>query len=240
MRTLICLPTYDEAENLVRAISRIHAVAPEVDVLVIDDDSPDGTGRIADRLAADDPQVHVLHRPGRGGLGRAYLAGFEWALRRAYEVVVEMDADGSHRADDLPGLLAAAAAGADLALGSRWTAGGHVHDWAWHRLVLSRAGNAYARTLLGLPYRDVTGGFRAYRAEGLRLLALDEVRSEGYCFQIDLARRAHDRGLCVVEVPITFVEREHGRSKMSGRIVVEALRNVTWWGLARLDRKSVV
>jgi dolichol-phosphate mannosyltransferase len=231
MRTLVCMPTYDEAQNLPNAVARIHASEPGVDVLVIDDSSPDGTGELADAIAAQDARVSVLHRTAKDGLGRAYLAGFEWALEHGYDCVVEMDADGSHRAVDLPRLLAAIGEGADLALGSRWVRGGTVRGWALHRLLLSRAGNRYARTVLALPYRDVTGGYRAFRADRLRRLDLASVRSEGYCFQIDLARRAHAAGLRVVEVPITFVEREHGVSKMSGGIVLEALWSVTRWAL---------
>jgi dolichol-phosphate mannosyltransferase len=238
MRVLVCMPTYDEAENLEPAVSRVRASAPDVDLLVIDDDSPDGTGRIADALAGRDAHVHVLHRPGRGGLGRAYLAGFAWASRHGYDAVVEMDADGSHRAQDLPALLAGIGRGADVVLGTRWMAGGAVQDWAWHRRLLSRGGNAYARAVLRLPYRDVTGGFRVYRVDRLPRLGLGSVRSEGYCFQIDLVRRAHAAGLLVEEVPITFVEREHGRSKMSAGIVVEALRNVTGWALHLDDARA--
>lgn len=233
MRTLICIPTYDEAENLARLVARLRGPYPEVDLLIVDDSSPDGTGELADLLASRDARVHVLHRPAKSGLGRAYLEAFAWALRHGYECVVEMDADGSHRPEDLAGLLDAVADGADLALGSRWMPGGAVRDWALHRVLLSRAGNRYARTLLGLPYGDVTGGFRAFRADRLPLLDLGSVRSEGYCFQIDLVRRAHAAGLRIAEVPITFVEREHGTSKMSGRIVLEALWNVTRWGLTR-------
>ena len=232
MRTLVCMPTYDEVENLANALVRIHRYEPGVDVLVIDDSSPDGTGDLADAIAARDTRVAVLHRTAKDGLGRAYLAGFEWGLAHGYECIVEMDADGSHRAQDLPRLLDAVEAGADLALGSRWMRGGSVQGWALHRLLLSRAGNRYARTMLALPYRDVTGGFRAFRAARLGRLDLAAVRSEGYCFQIDLVRRAHAAGLRVVEVPITFVEREHGVSKMSGGIVLEALLSVTRWALA--------
>ena len=232
MRTLVCIPTYDEVENLPTAIARIHANEPGVDVLVIDDSSPDGTGHLADAIAARDGRVFVLHRTAKNGLGRAYLAGFDWALAHGYDCIVEMDADGSHRALDLPRLLDAVEEGADLALGSRWVRGGSVLGWALHRLLLSRAGNLYARRMLALPYRDVTGGYRAFRADRLRRLDLATVRSEGYCFQIDLVRRAHAAGLRIAEVPITFVEREHGVSKMSGGIVLEALWSVTRWALA--------
>jgi dolichol-phosphate mannosyltransferase len=232
MRTLVCLPTYDEVENLANAVARIHLAEPGAHVLVIDDSSPDGTGELADALASRDARVAVLHRTEKDGLGRAYLDGFAWGLDHGYECIVEMDADGSHRAVDLPRLLDALEEGADLVLGSRWMRGGAVDGWALHRLLLSRTGNRYARLMLGLPYRDVTGGFRAFRADRLQRLDLSSVRSEGYCFQIDLVRRAHAAGLRVAEVPITFVEREHGVSKMSGGIVLEALWSVTRWALA--------
>lgn len=238
MTALVCIPTYNEAMNVAEIVAGVREAAPEAHVLVIDDASPDGTGAIADGLAAADPAVHVLHRAGKEGLGRAYLAGFAWALARRYDVVVEMDADGSHRAVDLPALLAGAET-ADLVLGSRWMRGGRVRNWAWHRVLLSRGGNAYARLLLGLPYGDVTGGFRAFRGDALRRLDLDGVRSEGYCFQIDLARRAHERGLVIREVPIVFLERSRGASKMSRRIVLEALWSVTRWALERaLPRRA--
>ncbi|MCU1473267.1 polyprenol monophosphomannose synthase [Amnibacterium sp.] len=233
--TLVCVPTYNEAESLPVLLPRIAAVAPEVEVLVIDDNSPDGTGAIADGFAARDPRVHVLHRTGKGGLGAAYLAGFRWGLDHGFDVVVEMDADGSHRPEDLPRLLAALQE-ADVVLGTRWMEGGETVNWPWPRRLLSRAGNLYARVMLRVAWRDITGGFRAYRSTALQALDLATVRSEGYCFQVELALRAGDAELLVREVPITFVEREQGSSKMSRSIVVEAMRRVTVWGVIRAFR----
>lgn len=233
MRVLVITPTYCERESLPGTLARLRAVAPEVDVLVVDDASPDGTGAAADGLAAGDPQVHVLHRTGRRGLGTAYVAGFAWGLRRGYDVLVEMDADGSHRPEELHRLLDALAAGADLALGSRWVSGGSVRNWPASRQLLSRGGNAYTRVVLGLPMHDATGGYRAYSRRVLEAVHLADVASQGYCFQVDLAWRAVQAGFSVVEVPITFVERELGASKMSRQIVVEALWRVTVWGATR-------
>ena len=229
---LVVVPTYDERLNLEPVVARVRSAVPHADVLVVDDASPDGTGEIADRLAAEDGQVHVLHRVGKQGLGSAYLAGFGWGLQRGYDVLVEMDADGSHQPEQLPDLLAALGE-ADLVLGSRWVPGGSVVNWPRSRELLSRGGNTYVRVALGLRLRDATGGFRAFRRETLDKLDLDAVASQGYCFQVDLARRAVSQGLRVVEVPIEFVEREHGVSKMSGAIVREALWRVTLWGLVR-------
>ena len=229
---LVVVPTYDERLNIERTIARLRAAVPQAHALVVDDASPDRTGEVADRLASEDPQVHVLHRLGKQGLGAAYLAGFDWGLSRGYEVLVEMDADGSHQPEQLPRLLAALE-GADLVLGSRWVPGGSVVNWPRSRELLSRGGNSYVRIALGLGLRDATGGFRAFRRATLEKLDLDGVASQGYCFQVDLARRAVERGARVVEVPIEFVERELGVSKMTGRIVREALWRVTVWGLAR-------
>jgi dolichol-phosphate mannosyltransferase len=212
-------------------VGRIRRATPEVDVLVVDDSSPDGTGEIADSIAASDGQVHVLHRPAKQGLGRAYLAGFAWGLARGYRVLVEMDADGSHPPEQLHRLLDAVR-DADLVIGSRWVTGGGVTNWPRRRELLSRGGSLYSRTMLGVPIRDMTAGFRAFRRETLTALNLEDVASAGYCFQVDLTRRAVRAGLRVVEVPITFVEREHGLSKMNGDIVREALLRVTQWGLA--------
>jgi dolichol-phosphate mannosyltransferase len=233
LRTLVCVPTYNEAQSLPVLLPKLAAVRPQVDVLVIDDGSPDGTGAIADGFAERDPHVHVLHRAGKGGLGAAYLAGFAWGLERDYEVLVEMDADGSHRAEDLESLLAAAADGADVVLGTRWMPGGSTVNWPFRRRFLSVAGNRYARAMLSVSMRDITGGFRAYRATALRALDLPTVRGEGYVFQVELALRASDAGLDIREVPITFVEREQGVSKMSRAIVIEAMRRVTVWGVER-------
>jgi dolichol-phosphate mannosyltransferase len=227
---LVIIPTYNEAPNLERVVARLREVVPVAHVLVVDDNSPDGTGDIADRLAAADDHVHVLHRPGKQGLGVAYLAGFRWGLDRGYDVLVEMDADGSHRPEDLPRLLAALR-DADLVLGSRWVPGGEVVNWPVSRKLISRGGTTYARLALNLPLRDATAGFRAFRRATLEGLDLETVASQGYCFQIDLASRAVQRGWRVVEVPITFIEREYGASKMSRSIVTEAFWRVTVWGV---------
>jgi dolichol-phosphate mannosyltransferase len=231
-RMIVIIPTYNERENLELIVDRIHAVVPDASVLVVDDNSPDGTGEIADRLAADDARIHVLHRPGKSGLGAAYLAGFSWGLRHGYEALVEMDADGSHDPAYLPALLAGLK-DADLVLGSRWVRGGRVLNWPKHREILSRGGNAYVRLMLGLRIRDATGGYRAFRAGTLRAIDLASVESTGYCFQIDLTVRAVRAGLTVAEVPITFTERARGTSKMSQAIVIEALWRVTQWRFSR-------
>ena len=226
---LVIIPTYNESESLPVVLERLRRAVPEAHVLVADDNSPDGTGALADALAARDDHVHVLHRAGKEGLGKAYLAGFAWGLERGYDVIVEMDADGSHRPEELPRLLDQIPH-ADVVLGSRWVPGGSVVNWPASRRVLSQGGSLYTRLALGIPTRDATGGYRAYRASALRELDLGTVESNGYCFQIDLLWRALQRGLVVREVPITFVEREAGTSKMSGRIVREALVNVARWG----------
>ncbi|MET8768939.1 polyprenol monophosphomannose synthase [Streptomyces sp. NPDC004658] len=227
---LVIIPTYNEAENIKSIVGRVRKAVPEAHVLIADDNSPDGTGKLADELAAEDEHVHVLHRMGKEGLGAAYLAGFRWGLERDYGVLIEMDADGSHQPEELPRLLTALK-GADLVLGSRWVPGGRVVNWPKSREFLSRGGSTYSRLMLDVPIRDVTGGFRAFRRETLEGLGLGEVASQGYCFQVDLARRAVKAGYHVVEVPITFVERELGDSKMSRDIVVEALWRVTAWGV---------
>lgn len=234
-RVLVCVPTYNERSSLPRVVARIRASVPGADILVLDDDSPDGTGEVADALAAADPQVHVLHRPGKQGLGPAYLAGFAWADRRGYDAVVEMDADGSHQPEQLPSLLAAAqdGEGADLVIGSRWVPGGSVHRWPARRKALSVGANIYARYALGIPVRDATAGYRVYRLPALRSMDTEAVASQGYCFQIDLTVRAIERGLRVVEVPIAFVEREEGTSKMNDAIVREAVVRVGVWGARR-------
>ncbi|MFD4548343.1 polyprenol monophosphomannose synthase [Streptomyces sp. NPDC058466] len=227
---LVIIPTYNEAENIKKIVGRVRAAVPEAHVLVADDNSPDGTGKLADELAAEDDHVQVLHRKGKEGLGAAYLAGFRWGMEHDYGVLVEMDADGSHQPEELPRLLTALK-GADLVLGSRWVPGGRVVNWPRSREFISRGGSLYSRVLLDVPIRDVTGGYRAFRRETLEGLGLGEVASQGYCFQVDLARRAVKAGFHVVEVPITFVERELGDSKMSRDILVEALWRVTTWGV---------
>ena len=228
---LVIVPTYNEAENLEPIAERLHKAVPDADLLVVDDNSPDGTGKLADALAEREDWVHVLHRTGKEGLGAAYVAGFRWAREKGYDVVVEMDADGSHAPEQLPRLLAALES-ADLVLGSRWVAGGEVKNWPKSREVLSRGGNAYTRIALGLPLKDATGGYRAYRRTVLDPLLDSGIASQGYCFQVDLAWQIWRSGHRVVEVPITFVERVRGESKMSRAIVAEALWRVTVWGFA--------
>jgi dolichol-phosphate mannosyltransferase len=230
-RVLVVIPTYNESATIRKAVEGVRSAVASAEVLVVDDSSPDGTGEIADGLAELDPRVHVLHRPRKEGLGRAYVAGFRWGLERGFDTVVEMDGDGSHRPEELLRLLVALSE-ADLVLGSRYIPGGRVVDWPFHRELLSRGGNLYTRLALGMPLRDATGGYRAYRSSTLKLLDLDSVASAGYCFQVDLAWRVVRAGLRVTEVPITFVERTEGVSKMSGAVVREALWQVTRWGLA--------
>ena len=232
-RVLVIVPTYNERENLPLIVARVRAAVPAAHVLVADDASPDGTGQVADHLAADDPHLHVLHRPGKAGLGAAYLDGFGWGTAHGFDVLVEMDADGSHQPEQLASLLERIEAGADVVLGSRWVPGGSVRNWPRHREVLSRGGNLYTRLALGIALKDATGGYRAFRTTALAKIGLDGVESQGYCFQVDLAWRAVQAGLRVEEVPITFVEREIGASKMSQAIVVEALWRVTQWGARR-------
>jgi dolichol-phosphate mannosyltransferase len=235
-RVVVVIPTYNEAENIAWIVTRVRRVLPQADVLVVDDGSPDGTGRIADELATADPQVRVVHRSVKEGLGAAYLHGFRVALERGYDVIGEMDADGSHQPEQLPRLLAALE-DADLVLGSRWVPGGSVVNWPWARQALSRGGNLYTRLLLGIPVRDATGGFRLFRRTTLEKIDLASVRSVGYCFQADLAWRTVEAGLRVREVPIQFVERTRGESKMSPDVAVESLRRITVWGLRERRRQ---
>lgn len=233
---LVVIPTFNERENLGPIVQRLRTAVSQAHVLVVDDNSPDGTGEFADKLAADDDQVHVLHRTEKSGLGAAYVAGFDWALERDFAVIVEMDADGSHAPEDLPrllGMLGSDGTGADVVLGSRYTHGGRVANWPWHRQLLSRGANLYSKLALGAPINDMTGGFRAYRRAVLERVNLHTVASQGYCFQVDLAWRAVEAGFVVVEVPITFVDRVIGESKMSGSVVREALVRVTRWGIRR-------
>lgn len=228
--TLVIIPTYNEAQNLAGIVTRVRSAEPTVDILIVDDASPDGTGVLADHFAHGDPQVHALHRSSKSGLGGAYRAGFAWALARDYELIVQLDADGSHQPEQLPRLLDAADT-ADLVIGSRWVPGGSVHNWPRHRLGLSRTANWYVRWALAIPVSDITAGYRVYRADTLRVIDLETVRSEGYCFQIELTLRARRAGRRIVEVPIDFVERINGRSKMSSRIIFEALLRVAGWSL---------
>lgn len=221
--TLIVVPTFNERDNLPQIVRRIMAQPVEVDVLVVDDNSPDGTGRVADEIAASNPHVHVLHRPGKQGLGRAYIAGFQWALQRSYEFVMEMDADFSHNPTDIPAFLDAARAhDADLVLGTRYLKGIRVINWPLRRLLLSLAAARYVQLITGMPISDPTGGFKCFRRRALASLGLDAVRSNGYSFQIELTHRVWRRGLKVAEVPIIFTDREQGVSKMSRDIAIEA------------------
>ena len=236
-RVLVIVPTYNERENLPLIVGRVRTAVPAAHVLVADDASPDGTGQVADELAADDPNVHVLHRPGKAGLGAAYLDGFGWGSRHGYDVLVEMDADGSHQPEQLQAMLDRIEDGADAVIGSRYVPGGSVVNWPRHREVLSRGGNLYVRIALGVRLRDATGGYRAYRTEALEKIGLDDVESQGYCFQVDLTRRAVQAGLRIDEVPITFVERQIGSSKMNQAIVLEAFWRVAQWGVRqRVDQ----
>ncbi|WP_395658036.1 polyprenol monophosphomannose synthase [Nocardioides sp.] len=236
-RVVVVIPTYNEANNLEWIVGRLRAAQPDIDVLVVDDASPDGTGAIADRLAAADPAVSVLHRTSKAGLGAAYLHGFRVALAEGYDVVGEMDADGSHRPEQL-GLLLAALQDADLVIGSRWVPGGSVVNWPLRRELLSRGGNLYVRLLLGIPVRDATAGFRLFRRATLEKIDLDAVRSTGYVFQTDMVARTLAAGLVVREVPIEFVERVRGDSKMSGAVATESLKRITAWGLS--ERRAQV
>jgi dolichol-phosphate mannosyltransferase len=228
-RVLVIIPTYNEIDNVDMIVGRVRAAVPVAEILVADDNSPDGTGVRADEIAADDPVVHVLHRAGKEGLGAAYVAGFGWAREHGFDAVVEMDADGSHAPEELPKLLDALRS-ADMVLGSRWVPGGTVVNWPYHRFLLSRGGNLYTRLALGMPIKDATGGYRAYRMPVLEKIGVDAVASQGYCFQVDLAWRAYRNGFRLVEVPIRFAEREYGTSKMSSSVVREALWRVTIWG----------
>jgi len=234
-RVVMVVPTYNEIENLADIVARIRRSTPDVDILVVDDNSPDGTGALADRIAAGDTQVRVVHRPVKQGLGAAYSEGFRVALEAGYDLIGEMDADGSHQPEQLPRLLAATA-DADLVIGSRWIPGGSVVNWPWHRRALSRAGNLYTRILLGIGVRDATAGFRIFRRETLEAVQLDEVQSLGYVFQVELVFRTLRAGLRVAEVPIEFVERERGDSKMTPEVARESLVRITRWGLAQRFR----
>lgn len=233
MRALVIIPTYNEAENIAAIVHRTLSVVPDADILVVDDNSPDGTARIAESLS--DARIHVLRRARKEGLGPAYLAGFAWGLAQGYDRLIEMDADGSHPPEALP-LLLARSNQAGLVIGSRYIAGGEVRDWPRRRVLLSRWGNRYVQLMLGLPVRDATAGFRVFTAEALRRIGMEGIQASGYGFQINMTLRAVQAGVVVAEEPITFVDRERGASKMSGAIVREALWLTTRWGLARLAR----
>ena len=231
-KVLVIVPTYNERESLPLIVSGIRNAEPDVHILIADDNSPDGTGEVAEGISSADDLIHVLHRSVKAGLGAAYLDAFAWAKSNGYDVVVEMDADGSHRPQDLTKILDALSNN-DVVLGSRWIKDGKVVNWAKGREALSRGGNFYTRMWLGIPIHDATGGFRAYRVSALDVMNIDQVESQGYCFQVDMAWRAVKANLRVTEVPITFVERELGESKMDGSIVKEALWRVTQWGIEK-------
>lgn len=235
---VVIIPTYNERENLSSIVDRVRVSVPDAHVLVVDDNSPDGTGTLADELAADDAHIHVLHRSEKKGLGGAYIAGFRWALDEGFGAVVEMDADGSHQPEQLRFLLAALDR-SDLVIGSRWVPGSYVINWPKSRQLLSRGGNAYARLMLGTGLRDLTAGYRVYRDTALRRIGLENLQSQGYSFQVDLTLRALRAGLEVIELPITFVNRATGTSKMSGAVVAEALWRITQWGVAARWRRLV-
>jgi dolichol-phosphate mannosyltransferase len=229
--TVVIVPTYNERENLPNVIARVMATGVALDVLIVDDNSPDGTGQLADEFAAKNPRVKVLHRQEKNGLGRAYCAGFAWALERDYEYIFEMDGDLSHNPDDIPAFLAAAQ-NADLVLGSRYSNGIRVINWPLNRLMLSLMAAKYVRIITGMPFTDPTGGYKCFRRAALQFIDLERVRSNGYSFQIELTHKIWRQGMRVAETPIIFTDRFQGRSKMSGKIVVEALTMVwrLWLG----------
>jgi dolichol-phosphate mannosyltransferase len=231
---LVVIPTYNESENIERVLRRVHVALPDATMLVVDDGSPDGTGDIAEKVGTEIGNIELLRRTEKSGLGSAYRAGFRWGLDHGFDVCVEMDADLSHDPDALPGLVAPLGKGFELVIGSRYVPGGSIPNWAWHRRLLSRGGNVYASALLGLGVTDSTAGFRAYSASVLNRIALDDIRAEGYGFQIEMTYQAKRAGAPIVEVPIRFVDRIEGESKMSMFIVVEALGLVTWWGIQRV------
>lgn len=237
MSVAIVLPTYNEAQNIERLLGALGEAMPQATLLVVDDASPDGTGRIADACAAASSRITVIHRAGKEGLGSAYRHGFSWALEQGFDVVVSMDSDFSHDPATVPALVAAVEAGADAAVGSRYVAGGGTRDWPLHRRLLSRWGNLYTGWILGVTVRDCTSGFRAYRGSALAAIAPQTTRAEGYAFLTELVLRLHRRGSRIVEVPITFVDRRYGTSKMSSRIIAESMLLVTRWGISgRLAR----
>ena len=236
-RVLVIMPTFNEAQCILQTWSELRTALPDINILIVDDNSPDGTGGIADRLTHADDRTFVLHRAVKQGLGAAYIDGFRWAATQDFDFVVEMDADGSHRAADLS-LMLAVADECDLVIGSRWVSGGGIENWSWHRQLLSRAGNNYVRRLLNLKVGDSTAGFRVFRSSALAAIHLDSISSTGYCFQVDMTRRFAHHGFRIREVPILFVERRAGKSKMSNAIVREALWRVTVWGIQ--DRLSKV
>jgi dolichol-phosphate mannosyltransferase len=238
MRPLVVIPTYNESENIERMLQRIHECLPEAGVLVVDDGSPDGTAEMVEAATVKYPDLHLLKRGEKSGLGSAYRAGFKWGLERGYDAFVEIDADFSHDPAALPGLVAPIAEGYEVSIGSRYVEGGSIPNWAWHRHLLSKGGNIYASSVLGLGVLDSTAGFRCYSASILRRLDLDRIRAEGYGFQIEMTYRSKQHGATITEVPISFVDRAAGESKMSSIIVIEALGLVTWWGMGRVVRAA--
>ena len=235
--TLIIVPTYNERENLTRMAQKLLSVAGGVDLLVVDDNSPDGTGKVADELAAKHPQIHVLHRMEKNGLGRAYIAGFKWALERQYEFIFEMDCDFSHDPDEIPNFLKAALL-ADLVLGSRYSGGVRVLNWPLKRLLLSRMAGVYVSLITGMPFSDPTGGYKCFHRRCLQAIKLDDVKSNGYSFQIEMTHRLWRDGFTVAEVPITFADRVEGASKLSRAIVKEAFWMVWWLWIQNGFRRS--
>ena len=231
LRPLIVLPTYNEAENIAEVLRRVRAAVPGAAILVVDDSSPDGTAGIAQAMANEVGAVDILSRPQKSGLGSAYRDGFKWGRERGFDVLVEMDSDFSHDPADLPRLLKGVDEGADLVIGSRYVPGGEIPHWPWHRRALSKYGNRYSSAMLRLDVRDLTAGYRAYRGEMLDRIDIDAVRAEGYGFQVEMTYFAANAGGRIVEIPIKFVDRVRGTSKMSSAIVVEAMGLVTWWGI---------
>jgi glycosyltransferase involved in cell wall biosynthesis len=237
VQVLVVIPTYNESENIEGVLHKVRGALPDATVLVVDDGSPDGTGDMAEAVGTQIGNIEVLRRSEKAGLGSAYRAGFRWGLDRGFDVCVEMDADLSHDPDALPDLVAPlvhGGNGVELVIGSRYVPGGSIPKWAWHRRLLSRGGNVYASALLGLGVTDSTAGFRAYAATVLNRIALDSIRAEGYGFQIEMTYQAKRAGATIAEVPIRFVDRTKGESKMSTFIVVEAFGLVTWWGIQRI------
>jgi glycosyltransferase involved in cell wall biosynthesis len=236
VRVLVVIPTYNEAENVEAVVRRVRSALPGAGILVVDDGSPDGTADLVDKVGVELPDVHVLRRSGKAGLGSAYRAGFRWGLDAGYDACVEMDADFSHDPAALPSLVAPLEDGYEVVIGSRYVPGGKIPNWSWSRHLLSWGGNRYADAVLGLGVADSTAGFRVYAASVLRRLDLDRIRADGYGFQIEMTLRAKEAGAPIVEVPISFVDRVAGESKMSSAIVVEAFFLVGWWGLGRAVR----
>ena len=236
MKAVVLMPTYNEIDVLEHSVEQLFNAVPEIDLAIIDDNSPDGTGKLADRIASKDRRVSVIHRPAKKGLGLAYVEGFRWAMDRGFTHIVQMDSDGSHRPSDLSALLVEAESH-DLVIGSRWTAGGEVKNWPASRILISRIGNAYAATMLGSKLKDLTAGYRVYSAKQLAKLPLETIRAHGYGFQVEMTLRSAQSGAKIVEVPIHFVERESGKSKMTLGIVIEAFLLCTRWGIERLFRR---